>query len=390
MSVDCVRVQVKYGGFDNLDDRGRGYDGPKLLMFVFVVFPDFVVEAVGLILLYFCGWARQSVGNLDGRGILTGIRKTRHYRNMTVIYKKMECMAAHSQVIGRFAPSPTGALHFGSLVAAVGSYCLAKNVGGLWLVRMEDLDGPRVVPGAAREILRTLEALALHWDGEVLYQSQRTSRYEAALERLREAGHVFPCACSRKEVLASAPHHGEEGPIYAGLCREGLPVDREARAWRMRVPRRTIMFRDCLGGHYQQCLAREVGDFILRRADGLFAYQLAVVVDDAECGVTQVVRGADLLGSTPRQIYLYQCLGYAVPCYAHLPLVLAADGEKVSKRHGAVPVDNANGGQLIWQALRFLGQPVPEEMQTSSAGEVLAWGVAHFDGARVPKVRLEG
>jgi glutamyl-Q tRNA(Asp) synthetase len=310
---------------------------------------------------------------------------SRHYRNMTVIHKAKECVVATSQVVGRFAPSPTGALHFGSLVTAVGSYCLAKSVGGLWLVRMEDLDGPRVVPEAAGEILRTLEALALHWDGEVLYQSLRTARYEAALERLRAAGHVFPCACSRKEVLASAPHRGEEGPIYAGNCRNGLPVDREARAWRMRVPRQTVAVRDCLGGSYQQCLATEVGDFVLRRADGLFAYQLAVVVDDAESGVNQVVRGADLLSSTPRQIYLHHCLDYAVPCYAHLPLVLAANGEKVSKRHGTVTLDHGDAGRLIWQALRFLGQTVPEELQAASAAEVLTWGVANFDGKRVPK-----
>ncbi len=304
---------------------------------------------------------------------------------MIGIREKIACTAASPPVVGRFAPSPTGALHFGSLVTAVGSYCLAKSAGGLWLVRMEDLDGPRVVAGAATAILSTLEALGLHWDGEVLYQSQRTANYEAALERLRQAGHVFPCACSRKEVLASAPHRGEEGPIYAGNCRNGLPPDREARAWRMRVPHQTVAFRDCLGGHHQQCLASEVGDFVLRRADGLFAYQLAVVVDDAECGVNQVVRGADLLSSTPRQIYLHHCLGYAVPCYAHLPLVMAANGEKVSKRHGTVALDGSNGGKLIWQALRFLGQMAPEALQTASAVEVLEWGVAHFDATQVPK-----
>ena len=300
----------------------------------------------------------------------------------------MACVARPSEVVGRFAPSPTGALHFGSLVTAVGSYCMAKSAGGRWLVRMEDLDGPRVVPGVAGEILRALETLGLHWDGKVLFQSRRTANYEAALERLRKAGHVFPCACSRKEVVASAPHRGEEGPIYAGNCRNGLPAERPARAWRMRVPRQTVGFHDCMGGIFQQCLATEVGDFVLRRADGLFAYQLAVVVDDAECGVNQVVRGADLLRSTPRQIYLHHCLGYAVPCYAHLPLVLAPNGEKVSKRHGTITLDNADGGRLVWQALRFLGQPVPEVLRAASASEVLAWGVAHFDGKRVPKTGL--
>ncbi len=317
-------------------------------------------------------------------GILTVRMLARHYLNMMSIREKIACTAVASPVVGRFAPSPTGALHFGSLVTAVGSYCLAKRAGGLWLVRMEDLDGPRVVAGAAAEILRSLEMLDLHWDGEVLYQSQRTAAYEAALERLRKGGHVFPCACSRKEVLASAPHRGEEGPVYAGSCREGLPPNREARAWRMRVPHQTVAFRDCLGTHHQQCLASEVGDFVLRRADGLFAYQLAVVVDDAESGVTQVVRGADLLSSTPRQIYLHHCLGYAVPCYAHLPLVLAPNGEKVSKRHGTIALDDSNGGKLIWQALRFLGQQVPEALQAAPAREVLFWGVTHFDMTQVP------
>lgn len=301
--------------------------------------------------------------------------------------KNFRCTTDASQVVGRFAPSPTGALHFGSLVTAVGSYCLAKSAGGLWLLRMEDLDGPRVVPGAADEILHTLEALTLHWDGEVLYQSRRTACYEAALERLREDGHIFPCACSRKEVLASAPHRGEEGPIYAGTCRNGLPVGREARAWRMRVPHRSVGFCDCLSGEYRQCLASEVGDFVLRRADGLFAYQLAVLVDDAESGVTQVVRGADLLSSTPRQIYLHQCLGYPLPCYAHLPLVMTPDGEKVSKRHGTVSLDSSGGGRLIWKALRFLGQAVPAELLNASPAEVLSWGAKYFDGTKVPKVQ---
>lgn len=280
-------------------------------------------------------------------------------------------------------------MHFGSLVTAVGSYCLARRAGGQWLLRMEDLDTPRVVPGAADEILRTLETLGLHWDGEVLYQSRRTTCYEAALERLHGDGHVFPCACSRKEVLASAPHAGEEGPVYAGTCRNGLPQGREPRAWRLRVPKRTVTFRDCLGGDFQQCLATGVGDFVLRRADGLFAYQLAVVVDDAASGVSQVVRGADLLGSTPRQIYLHECLGYAVPCYAHLPLVLSPEGDKISKRHGTLSLRDIDDGTLVWRALRFLGQMPPETLRAAPPAELLAWGVAHFDPGRVPRLSGE-
>lgn len=295
--------------------------------------------------------------------------------------------AATTGVVGRFAPSPTGALHFGSLVTAVGSYCFARQAGGRWLVRMEDLDGPRLVPGAADEILRTLERLGLEWDGEILFQSRRVERYEAVLDQLRRSGHLFACACSRKEVLASAPHRGEEGPVYAGTCRDGLPPGRPARAWRLRVPHCTVGFHDCLHGEYRQCLAEDVGDFVLRRADGLFAYQLAVVVDDAESGVTQVVRGADLLSSTPRQIYLHHCLGFAVPCYAHLPLALAPDGEKLSKRHGAVSLDRDGGGNLICQALRFLGQNVSEGLQGAQPAEVLSWAVRHFDRAKVPRSR---
>ncbi|MEJ2199468.1 MAG: tRNA glutamyl-Q(34) synthetase GluQRS [Desulfuromonadaceae bacterium] len=210
--------------------------------------------------------------------------------------------------IGRFAPSPTGPLHFGSLLAAVGSYCLARQAGGLWLLRMEDLDQPRVVPGAAEKIMRTLEDLQLFWDREVVWQSRRTERYTEMLERLRARNLVFPCACSRREILASAPHPGEEGPVYPGTCRPGLPAGRRPRAWRLRVPELRIELADGVFGAVSQCLADEIGDFVLRRADGLFAYQLAVVVDDADSGVTQVVRGQDLLASTPRQIYLQQCL----------------------------------------------------------------------------------
>ncbi len=282
--------------------------------------------------------------------------------------------------MGRFAPSPTGPLHFGSLVAAIGSYCLARQEGGCWLVRIEDLDRPRVVPGAADEILRTLEDCGMEWDGPVLYQSCRTARYEAALERLRGAGLIFVCGCSRKEVLASAPHVGEEGPLYPGTCRERIVSGRRPRALRIRVPKDLFCYVDGVFGPREQRLSAAVGDFVLRRADGLFAYQLAVVVDDAECGVTQVVRGADLLSSTPRQIFLQTCLGYPVPDYIHLPLALAADGCKISKRDGAA----AAAGEELWRALRFLGQPVPKSLCGAPPVEVVAWGVEYFRLERVP------
>lgn len=297
----------------------------------------------------------------------------------------MVCAQNSPRVVGRFAPSPSGPLHFGSLVAAIGSYCLARQVGGSWLVRIEDLDTPRVVAGAADDILRTLEACGLEWDGPVLYQSRRTDRYQAALDRLHQSGLLFACGCSRKEVLASAPHVGEEGPVYAGVCRAGLPQGRRPRSLRIRVPQEQVCFVDKVFGAREQRLESVVGDFVLRRADGLFAYQLAVVVDDAESGVNQVVRGADLLTSTPRQIFLQGCLGYPPPDYIHLPLALAPDGEKISKRHGAAAIATDQGrSQELWRALRFLGQAVPKDLQQASASEIVAWGVEHFVLQRVP------
>ena len=292
-----------------------------------------------------------------------------------------------SSLIGRFAPSPTGPLHFGSLVAAVGSYCLARRAGGRWLLRMDDLDAPRVVPGAAAEILRTLEALGFCWEGEIVWQSRRQDAYLDALERLRDRGLLYDCGCSRREILASAPHPGEEGPIYPGTCRFGLPAGRLARATRIRVPDRTIGFRDGVFGWQEQHLRLEIGDFVLRRADGMFAYQLAVVVDDAASGVTQVVRGADLLGSTPRQIFLLESLGLAVPAYLHLPLALNPDGSKISKRGGAADELLGEGGRGVWHALRWLGQPVPAELREAPPAEVLAWGGSAFDAGLIPAIR---
>jgi glutamyl-Q tRNA(Asp) synthetase len=240
-------------------------------------------------------------------------------------------------VVGRFAPSPTGPLHLGSLVAAVGSWLHARAAGGQWLVRMEDIDVARVVPGSAKEILAALQRYALEWDGEVVYQSQRTHLYEEALNALREKGLTFDCACSRADLqrAASAPLPGEE-VAYPGTCRDGLPPGRTARS---------IRFRDA-------------DAFVLRRADGVFAYQLAVVVDDAAQGVTQVVRGADLLTSTPRQIALQRALGYPTPEYVHVPLVLNPDGTKLGKRDGALPLpalDAQRVAETLDTALRHLG-----------------------------------
>ncbi|HXN15728.1 MAG TPA: tRNA glutamyl-Q(34) synthetase GluQRS, partial [Usitatibacter sp.] len=209
---------------------------------------------------------------------------------------------------GRFAPSPTGALHFGSLVAALASWLDARAHGGEWRVRMEDVDTPRTIPGAADAILRALEAFGLYWDGEVVWQSERSALYEAALERLRAAGAIYRCRCSRKEIADSALR-GVEGAVYPGTCRSLSLAAGVAGAERLRAPDAPIAFEDRLQGHYSQDIAREIGDFVLKRRDGIYAYQLAVVVDDAAQAVSDVVRGADLLGSTARQIHLQRLLG---------------------------------------------------------------------------------
>ena len=288
-------------------------------------------------------------------------------------------------VVGRFAPSPTGPLHFGTLVAALGSYLLATHCGGRWLLRMEDLDPPRVVAGAADEILRLLESLGFEWDGEVVYQSDRSGRYRQILEQLRAQGRVFDCNCTRREILASAPHPGEEGMIYPGTCRDGMKGSRDERAVRLRVTDEVIHYHDGICAEQSQNLENEVGDFVLHRSDGLFAYQLAVVVDDIDSGVTQVVRGADLLSSTPRQIYLYQCLNESIPEYYHLPLAFGENGKKLSKRNGDFGIVSAdNGAQMLWRALDFLGQNPPEELSATIPSELLCWGRDNFSVAVIP------
>jgi glutamyl-Q tRNA(Asp) synthetase len=245
---------------------------------------------------------------------------------------------------GRFAPSPTGPLHFGSLVTALGSYLDAKAHGGEWLVRIEDLDTPRVVPGAADDILRTLERFGLEWDGPVLYQSSRIEAYEAALEDLRQKGLVFPCGCSRKDV----------GDRYPGTCRKALHGRRDMVSWRYRVPDETVEFLDRRLGQQRQNVAEYVGDFVLKRADGLFAYQLAVVVDDGYNGITDVVRGEDLLDSTPRQILLQRALGLPQPRYLHLPVVVNSTGQKLSKQTGATALDPDCAEELLEKARAWL------------------------------------
>ena len=253
---------------------------------------------------------------------------------------------------GRFAPSPSGPLHMGSLVAALASWLDARAAGGRWCVRIEDLDRARCVPSADQAILRSLARLGLDWDGEVLYQSERLPLYRHALERL--AGRSYWCGCSRREIADSSLGLAADGAhIYPGTCRSGTP--RNARALRVRTTREAIGFVDRVQGPHEQVLERDIGDFVLYRADGLFAYQLAVVVDDAEQDISDVVRGADLLDSTPRQIYLQRVLALPTPRYLHVPVALDAAGEKLSKQMGAMPLDASP--VALQQALTFLGQP---------------------------------
>jgi len=257
--------------------------------------------------------------------------------------------------VGRFAPSPTGPLHFGSLVAALASYMEARTAKGKWLLRMEDLDRAREQPGATEQILRALERLGFEWDGPVLWQSARLERYREVLEDLSRRGFAYPCGCSRKELEDSALAI-DGSRVYPGTCRHGLAPGKSARASRLRTHATPIAFADRIQGEVEQRVEREVGDFVLRRADGVCAYQLAVVVDDHDQGVTDVVRGADLLDSTARQIHLQRILGARTPRYAHVPVAVDTAGQKLSKQTGAAPIDLADPKRELARARRFLGQ----------------------------------
>lgn len=283
---------------------------------------------------------------------------------------------------GRFAPSPTGPLHFGSLVAALASYLEARAQQGEWLLRMEDIDTPRNMPGAADSILRSLEAFGFEWEGPVVYQSTRSDLYAEMLSKLQQSGLLYPCGCTRKEIADSAIN-GIEGAIYPGTCRDGLPSGKTARAWRIRTEDRTTTFDDAVQGRIAQNLARDIGDFVLKRADGFHAYQLAVVVDDAEQNITHVVRGADLLDSTPRQIYLQQVLGLPAMDYAHIPTVLNDQGEKLSKQTQAVAVDDRQPAAQLWQALDFLQQAPPVEIRNASLANIWQWAIENWQLGRI-------
>lgn len=281
--------------------------------------------------------------------------------------------------IGRFAPSPSGPLHFGSLVAALASYLDARAYGGQWLVRMEDIDPPREMPGAADTILCQLEAHGLLWDGTVLYQSQRSDAYEAALARLLSSGMAYACCCTRQQVQAM-------GGIYNGQCAgRGLP--RSGNALRLRVPPSTyVAFDDLFQGPQQQWLDREVGDFVIHRKDGLYAYQLAVCVDDGEQGITHVIRGSDLLDSTTRQLFLLDQLGLPRPCYGHVPVALNPEGQKLSKQNLARSLAGQLPAHNLAVALGWLGLALPVELRGAPVADLLTWGVALWRRDGVPRV----
>ncbi|MCE4068472.1 MULTISPECIES: tRNA glutamyl-Q(34) synthetase GluQRS [Pseudomonas] len=282
-----------------------------------------------------------------------------------------------TQYIGRFAPTPSGYLHFGSLVAAVASYLDARSVGGKWLVRMEDLDPPREMPGAQAAILETLERYGFEWDGPVERQSDRHAAYSAQVEQWLRSGLAYACTCSRKQL------EGSNG-IYPGTCRDAQHDWHGDVAIRIRVPELDYRFTDRLQGEFHQHLGREVGDFIIRRRDGLFAYQLAVVLDDAWQGVTDIVRGADLLDNTPRQLYLQELLGIAAPRYLHVPLIIQPDGHKLGKSYRSPPLEAEQAAPLLVRALKALGQNPPAGLAQSAPGDVLTWGIRHWNAEAIP------
>jgi glutamyl-Q tRNA(Asp) synthetase len=286
-------------------------------------------------------------------------------------------MTANTPYIGRFAPTPSGHLHFGSLVAALASYLDARSVGGRWLMRMEDLDPPREEPGAQAAILKALESYGFEWDGELVRQSERLDAYAEVLNRLFSHGLAYACTCSRKQL---EPYHG----IYPGLCRNAGHGTDDA-AIRVRVPELEYHFLDRVQGEYRQHLGREVGDFVIRRRDGLYAYQLAVVLDDAWQGITDIVRGADLLDSTPRQLYLQELLGLPQPRYLHIPLITQPDGNKLGKSYRSPPLTEDQATPLLLRALRALGQNPGTELTYATPREVLNWAIAHWDASLIPR-----
>ena len=289
---------------------------------------------------------------------------------------------------GRFAPSPSGPLHFGSLIAALGSYLQARSLSGEWLVRIEDLDPPRESPGADILILKSLEAHGLNWDGDIMYQSQRHDAYEQALSQLEDNEHLFYCSCTNKQLKSLQKNTNNiestlRNGVYPGICRTHKKF-RENCAIRMLVNDKIISFTDKVYGEVNQNLQNEVGAFVLKRRDGLYAYQLAVVVDDIAQGINEVVRGVDLLDSTPRQLFLYQCFNTTPPDYLHLPLALMTDKKKLSKQTGAEALHDDAATRNLISALQFLGQTTPEHLNQEPVNTIINWGISNWDVSKIP------
>ena len=289
--------------------------------------------------------------------------------------------------IGRFAPSPTGPLHFGSLIAALASYLDAKAHDGKWLVRIEDIDETRCDPIYTADILRTLQAFEMKWDGDVKIQSKRKSLYDAALQKLRSSRLIYACACSRKEIADSALA-GLKGPVYPGTCRHSVNTE-QGHALRIRTSNNSVTFMDHVQGYREQRIESDIGDFVVRRRDGLFAYQFAVTVDDADQGVTHVVRGADLLDSTARQIHLQRSLGYPTPEYLHIPVAVNAHGQKLSKQTLATAVSNAEDQRrgVLLSALLFLGQSIAATENARTMVELIATATQEWRRGIIPHMR---
>ncbi len=278
--------------------------------------------------------------------------------------------------IGRFAPTPSGPLHYGSIIAALGSYLQAKTNNGKWLVRIDDIDLDRAVTGADKIILQQLESLGLFWDGEVVYQSHRLDLYKASLEILESLNCIYPCTCSRKNLSEKS---------YACHCRNGLKPDKIARSIKIRTNNNEVSINDQLQGYYAQRLETDVGDFIIKRADGYYAYHLATVVDDAEQKITDIVRGVDLLDSTPRQVFLQNKLNLNTPSYLHLPIAIDNKGKKISKSLAPELINQYIPNEILFSALQFLNQSPPADLISSDVKTILDWAIKNWDIKILPR-----
>ncbi len=282
---------------------------------------------------------------------------------------------------GRFAPSPTGPLHLGSLLTALASFLQARSLGGKWFVRIDDIDTPRCRPGATTQILQTLEQFGLHWDGPVVYQHQNLDAYQWALNTLQKQGYIYPCTCSRKQL---APF----GQRYPGLCRNNsIETCEEPHAFRVKTVADPITFKDRLQGPFAQNLSKTCGDFVVRRRDGIFAYQLTVIVDDLLLEITEVLRGCDLLDSTPRQLYLHQLFQYQPPTYCHIPILTDSKGLKLSKQTQAPAVDSQKPGPTLYQLLHWLGQNPPSDLKHWPSWKIIDYAITHWTPEKLPNTR---